>query len=197
MMKPTRFALASIVALSISSMIYAAETTSTSGEIVELFGNSSQKPVSAVVSSETAATIKKNEVTSSIQENKVATKDVAKTSVAVTNDDNEAIRPSARKNKAQRQEESVPQARVPMRGEQLAIALDTKKISYTLPKSIDDAQIELMSLDGKVISTHIHHRQDVGGVIDTTSLSKGYYILRLVDESGKKSGLTRALAINK
>ncbi len=92
---------------------------------------------------------------------------------------------------------AVNVAKKSTRTEQFTITRDSKTVKYTLPKSLENAQIEFSSLDGKYVTLKNHNSHDIGGAFDTTALESGRYIIRLVDENDKKTLLTRAITINK
>ncbi len=170
--RKTRFTL--LIAASFATALSAAETAPVSSEMKDLFSSNNSR------------------------QSAIETKEMANRQVAT--EDNEAIRPSARVAKTAKatKDQAEPTTKnVPARSEDLVVKEEKNAISYTLPKTIETPSIELMTLKGDVITSKSHKFQDVGGVIDTTSLSTGTYIIRIRDQSGKNAPLSRAVAINK
>ncbi len=84
---------------------------------------------------------------------------------------------------------------LPSRSSTFSIALELDRISYTIPNTLEDAKIQLVTLDGSVLSSVLHSSEEVGGAFDTAELDEGYYIVRLMDNTEKEVRLARAVAI--
>lgn len=81
------------------------------------------------------------------------------------------------------------------RSENLRLTIQDKSISYTLPSSLEDVVIELLSLDGSILKTTNHSKNESVGSFDTSILNEGYYIVRVTDSIQKSNRIARAVAI--